>query len=388
MATLKGITAKKKKIKPVLLRKKSTANMLMEERHIGSEITEFPLGIITPQEIYQNLRYYGYFYENKDAKEWAMVWMKANRTKEEVSWFSKAEDWHINTTLGAMCKMSTNGAIFSAKESVWMNSKLESVIEAGKKIKETKAETPEKTSDTSGERLHDFLATIETKLDSFDSLESKGFSVFNELKRLEVPHSLAKSVIVHYTKLHEELEELLTKKTPDLVEGYRNMTLSSKKELFAYVSKILSDCEQYIDAKKAIRKPRATKIVPKTALLKSLKYQKDSEEYQVSSIDPINIIGSNQLILFNTKYRCIQYLESNAPEGFTVKGTTILNINETSSFKKTVRTSDLLKKVLGAGTKLGIKKAITEIKAVSGSCTGGSSNHRTQDTTLILKAYK
>jgi hypothetical protein len=389
MASLRSIaTVKKKKIKPSLLRKSSSANILVEEKNIGSEITSFGTSEISDSDLYQNLRYYGYFFDTKDAFSWALDWVKANKTKEEISTFNRAEEWRVNTTLGAMCKMLTNGAVFSFKQTKWINEKLQAVIDAGKKIKEVKQ--AEKTESSGNEKVSEFISSLEKILDEKSLQIMAEFSVFNELKRIEASHLIAKETIKFYTPLRQELQDLLTKKDPDLVEGYKHLKLSERKLLLSIVDKFITDCEQFMDAKKAVRKPRAKKTVSKVDLFKTFKFQKDSAEYQVSSLAPINIIGSNQLVLFNTKYRQIVYLISNDPAGFTVKGTTILNVDETKSFKKTVRTPEILKKILNSGTKLGVKKSMDELKSVSSSCTGaeGSCSHRTQESSLILKAYK
>ena len=111
MASLKAISTKKKKVeaKPTPQRKSGAAKVL-EEKHVGAEITNWSGIRDMDNAIYQCLRHYGYFYDHKDAFKWGEAWVKKNRTASELADYKASEDWRVNTTLGGLCKMHMNGA--------------------------------------------------------------------------------------------------------------------------------------------------------------------------------------------------------------------------------------------------------------------------------------
>ena len=60
--------AKPKATKTPAIRRKSNASMLLEEKYIGREITDW--SEVTEAKVYECLRHYGYFYDNKDSIRW------------------------------------------------------------------------------------------------------------------------------------------------------------------------------------------------------------------------------------------------------------------------------------------------------------------------------
>lgn len=396
-AALKKITAKKKKpeLKPVPQRKSGAAKVL-EEKHIGAEVTNFVNIPDAEVVLYHNLRHYNYFYDHKDAYKWAEAWIKKNRTQDLVD-FKAAEEWRINTAIGGLCKMLSLGATFSEKRMAWINAKLQEAIDAGRKnraVVEVAKSTPVKTSaDILAEKISDFIAEVEYVIDTYHDpkvwLDGENYSVFNELKKINAPKPLAQKVYDYYKPLYDEAEELVTQKTPDLVEGYRHLkTAKDKKDYLAFIKNIIDDCQKFINAAtaskvQAVRKPRAKKKVPVEKLIAKVKYQKDSAEYKLTSVDPAAIVGATEVYLFNTKYRHLIQLVAASVDGFSIKGTTITNMREESCLKKTLRKPEDVLKDIGATTKARATKIFLDLKTKSAPANG-----RLNEETIILKVYR
>lgn len=398
MASLKKITTKKKKVelKPVPQRKSNAARVL-EEKHIGVETTNWvdvPAELID-MKVYTNLRIYNYFYDHKDAFKWAEEWVKKNRGKDLAD-FKASEDWRVNTTLGGLCKMHMAGAPFNEKRMVWINAGIDSVVKAGKENRQVEAgssKKPVKTSaDILAEKIHDFIAEVEAVIDDYNNpkiyVDGENYSVYNELKKINAPKPLAQKVYDYYKPLYDEVEELVTKKTPDLVEGYKHLkTAKEKKDYLAFIKNIIDDCQKFLNAAtaakaRAPRQPRAKKKVPVEKLIARVKFQKDSTEYKLTSVDPANIIGATEVYLFNTKYRHLVQLIAASPEGFSIKGTTITNLREESCTRKTLRKPEEVLTEIGKTTKARVNKVYADIKTKAAAANG-----RLNEDTIILKAF-
>jgi hypothetical protein len=398
MASLKSISAKKKKpeAKKVPQRKSSAAKVL-EERHIGEEITNW-IGIEDSEKaVAQNLRHYGYFYDHKDAFKWAQVWVKKNRPSDYAN-FCESPDWRVNTTLGGLCKMLSDGAEFTQARMAWINNGIDQAVEAGKVIREVANNTPtvsvKTTTNTLAEKAGDFIANVEDMIDlyyekKYEGFDAENYSVFNELKKISAPKPLAQRVYDYYKPLFDEVEELVVKKTEDLVEGYRHLkTVKDKKDYLAFIKNIIDDCSKYLNAATAaaVRKPRQARVkkkIPVEKLVEKVKFQKESSEFKLTSVDPVNIIGSTEVYLFNTKYRFLVQLIAASVEGFSIKGTTITNIREDGSLRKTLRKPEDTLTEVGKATKARVGKLFIDINTKSNIANG-----RLNEDTIIVKVYR
>jgi hypothetical protein len=396
-AALKKLTTKKKKpdLKPVPQRK-SSASKLLEEKHIGAEITDFTNVQNLEHAVYQNLKHYNYFYDHKDAFKWAEAWVKKNRTADLAD-FKAAEEWRINTAIGGLCKMLSMGAEFTEKRMEWLNGKLQEAINAGRSNRAIEASlktAPVKTeADILSEKTSDFIAEVEAMIDDYNNpkiwVDGENYSVYNELKKINAPKPLAQKVYDYYKPLYDEIDELITKKTPDLVEGYKHLkTAKDKKDYHAFIKGIIDDCQKFLNAAtaakvRAVRQPRAKKKVPVEKLVAKVKYQKESAEYKLTSVDPANIVGATEVYLFNTKYRQLIQLVAANMDGFSIKGTTITNIREDACLKKTLRKPEDVLTEIGKTTKARVNKVFIDIKTKAAAANG-----RLNEETIILKVFK
>ena len=398
-ASLKSITAKKKKpdLKPVPQRKSSAARIL-EERHIGAEVTDWATVENIDIAIYQNLRNYGYFYDHKEAFGWAIPWVKKHRTASDLVDFKEAEDWRVNTTLGGLAKMHLAGAPLEEKYMKRLNDGIDDAIRAGaanRKATESALKTmPVKTAaEILNTRISDFIAEVEAVIDLYHDpkvwVDGENYSVFNELKKITAPKPLAQRVYDYYKPLFDEIDELITKKTPELVEGYGHLkTAKEKKDYWSFIKNILDDCQKYQNAQaatkvRAVRQPRAKKKIPVEKLVARVKYQKESAEYKLTSVDPANVIGATDVYIFNTKTRQLIQLVAASVDGFSIKGTTITNFSEASSWRKTLRKPEDVLTSIGKTTKARVAKVFSELTTKPAPANG-----RLNEDMIILKVFK
>ena len=383
--TLTKISAKKKKTAFVSSGRKS---ITAEERHVGVEVVNWQQVKDVEKSVYDTLRHYNYFYDLKDGVKWVAAWMKKHMTKEDLLNYQEAEPWRTSMTAAGLCKMHMNGAPFNADRIAWIKNKLQEAIVYGSLNKKKVVATPTRMSpaDIIKQRTSDFIAEIEEVIDTWTEgvwLDIENYSVYNELKKIDASSNVAKAIIEYYTPHKDELNELLQKKTPDLVEGYKHLTLTKKKELLKLITVIIDDAEQFLTSKKAVRKTRTVKPKSAAQQVSKVLYLKESAEYKVTSVDPMNIIGASELYLFNVKYRTLIHVVTQSSSGFTLKGTTLQGIDVTNTSKKMLRKPDEALKELMSMTKAKSLQFFNTIKTTPSEFTG-----RINNETIILKVYK
>lgn len=242
-------------------------------------------------------------------------------------------------------------------------------------------------ADIAAEKQSDFIAEIEGVLDSWspkghDELAKK-YSVYNELLKEGSPVSVAKATIDYYTPLRDEVDELVTKKTPDLVEAYNpNFPVRSRKKYLAFIQQIIDDATKYIMSKKATRAIRKPKIKTADKQVAKLNYLTESKEWKLQSIHPMSIVGARRVFTFHTKYKVITEYVSDRPNGFEVKGSTLQGLDLSAS-----RQTHLRKNGLGI-IPIALGKSIKQIDVAWAALTTKSEvpNGRINKDTIIMRA--
>jgi hypothetical protein len=366
-----------------------------EEAHIGGETTDWasvsPENY--PQAIKETLRHYGYFGDRKSYLLWATTWMKKNRPAD-LEDYKAAEDWRTSSTLASLMKMELNGCEMSVSGKTFIDKYLAEVLKAGRANRittsfiiedDTTPKTVRKTPvELLKEKTSELLGEIEGHVDEYITGQlASDFSLYTFLKLNNCAGQSARDIITFYKRTQEELRELVEDKTPQLVEGYSNLTTKQQKDFYKFISGLIADAEKFLTGKKATRKPRAKKATPASKQIESVKYEKENAEFKITSVPPINIIGAMEVYLFNTKTRVMKYLVCQRREGFAIKGTTILHFDAEQSFKKKLRKPELMLTSLAKSTKA---KGIKELKALKTAET--AADGRINADTVIVKVLK
>jgi hypothetical protein len=380
------------KIKPV---RKVPAFRNPEEAHVGSETTDW--AAVSPENypnaIKETLRHYGYFGDRKTYMLWATTWMKKYRPAD-LEAFKAAEDWRTSSTLASLMKMELNGCDMSESGKAFISKYLEEVLKAGRANSITTSfaieedATPKSVRKTPVELLKEktseLIGEIEGHVDEYLAGQlAKDFSLYNFMKLNNCAGQSARDIITFYKRTQEELRELIEDKTPQLVEGYGNLTTKQQKDFYKFISALIADAEKFLTGKKATRKPRAKKVTPASKQVESVKFEKENAEFKITSVPPINIVGAMEVYLFNTKTRVMKYLTCQRREGFAIKGTTILHFDVEQSFKKKLRKPELTLTSLAKSTKA---KGLKELKALKTAET--PADGRINADTVIVKVLK
>lgn len=319
------------------------------------------------ESIVRALNWYNYHSDTKESKKFTLSYLKEIKAdKKEIEILEKVSDGYFQN-LGFICRMKLRGAPLTEKNEKWIKESI--------RLLKFKAEpTVEKVvtvsvQDRVLEKTKSFIAEIEGAID--DCLFVKDFTLINPyelMQTLGVKAAHSNTIIKFFQRRCDELN--LALKDKELAEAYSNFTKSELKNYIKFLEKIITDAKSLAHNAKITRAPRKKKAKPVDKVVSKLQYKKEDNEYKVVSINPVDIVGCSQLWVFNTKTRKLGVYNSKDADGLSVKGTTILNFEETTSIQKTLRKPEVtLPEVIKSG-KVAIRKLLPGINAVEQALTG------------------
>jgi hypothetical protein len=225
---------------------------------------------------------------------------------------------------------------------------------------------------------------IETAIEAFqtdpETFDPKAFKVLNLLKAKQAKAAHTRIIKGFYQRNLDELVEAATTKDEQLKEGYSHLTKAQLKKITAFYQEVISACDMLGQEAKVNRKPRAKKPTDKAKVVSKLKYKKTDEPLKLVSINPEDIIGSQELWIYNSKTRKLGKYVAEEFKELGVKGTTITGFSESKSIQKTLRKPDEKLKEFKAAGKVALRKFLDEINA-----TDARMNGRLNEETVLLK---
>lgn len=294
----------------------------------------------------------------------------------------------------------------------YLKKSADAMIQRGEKFVEPETKTDEKAKTVYKptiqqiifEQAQDAVADVDEWLDSFQekSFDPKGFNVKAHFTKKNVTQAHARKIIKMYQGEFDEYTELQNLKIvkgmsdrekdmlEQLKEGYSHLSKNDIKSKLTAIQLVIDACNFIIDSASAKRKTRKPKQRSAEKVIKDIKYQVAFAELNLASINPIEIIGANELWVYNTKTRKIgKYVASvidpkgqkREGSGLTIKGTTLQGFDESASVQKTLRKPDEKLKEFKAAGKVALRKFMEDINSVESVLTG-----RINGDTILLKA--
>lgn len=348
--------------------------------------------------------YYRLESEIKTYKPIVVKWMEANGyTKSNIAALKKVKDNRISTTMGAIAHCLTRGMTAQRADfnngkdtAAWLRNEISEVIAQGKDDIDPDIAAAEKEANKKDvyvpsiqERLREVALNmteeIEKAYESFqtdpENFDPKAFKVLNLLKSQQAKAAHARVIRDFYARDLAELEELASGKADEqLREGYSHRSKKQIRNLITFLTEVKNACEMLMQEAKVNRAPRKTKAVSKDKIVAKLKYKKSDEPLKLVSINPVDIIGSKELWVYNTKSRKLGKYVANEYMELGVKGTTITGFNETMSIMKTLRKPEEKLKEFKSAGKVALRKFLEDINAVDAPMNG-----RINEEIVLLK---
>lgn len=324
--------------------------------------------------------YYNYFYNQKDSKKYVEEWVEKSGTfkKDEVKAFKKASDRSIPMTACSLVMAHRAGMPFKERHIEFLtkcvHTAIEDVVpdpdEITTKPKAVMAEHKPTIQDRLAEKTSELIGEMEGMFDEIIKNTKPNFKPYDFLTTNKVPQAQLPKYREVFEQRKLELESAQAKKDSQLTEAYKHYKAADFKRIIAWLDLVLLALDEYRQVKQATKKARVKKAPSKEKIIAKLKYAKDFKELKLVSINPAEIVGANELWIYNTKTRKLGKYVAAAHSQLSVKGTTIENFDSDKSICKTLRKPDeKLKEFLKAG-KIALRKFMEEIKATETKLNG------------------
>jgi len=328
--------------------------------------------------------------DNKERK-WFLTYAEKNKllTKGEVG-RAKTMDSTIFSRVGRYTEMLSNG--FPIEE--WAQKYIDACVAKVKKNlseKKTVTKSGPSIQDRMREKANEFAGMILNDIDEFldgvisgDIKKSDDESFFNIQSFIqvnEIKPLVANKIVpdIEYAK-NEWVQALKNS------EGYDYLTESQIKRMIRFYDWILEGLNIRASTKHTTKRTRKRKEKTPAELVKRIKYLEKTDLYGGHvSVAPEKLIGAIKVCLFNTKTRQMYLLESQDKRGFTVKGTTIQNVNIDKSVCKRIRETQVNGLLQIAKTQ-GIRELKTAFNKITSN--PGIANGRMNANMIIMKVYQ
>jgi hypothetical protein len=341
----------------------------------------------------KSFSYYNYYFAQKDLKKHMVKWMQENKyTKSQVSAFIRSSDRAVPMTAYGILMASRQGMPLREKELTYMQQRIASAIDtADSEPEETATGGQLVTAPTTvraptiqdrlNEKTSEHLAYFEGLYDEVVAGGTIDPKAYDYLVTNTVPQSQIKKFEDLFMGRKTELGEAVARSDEQITEAYRHYKAADYKRHHAFIQNILDALEQYRGVKKATKKARVKRAPNKEKVVSKLKYMREEKTLKLVSINPVDIVGAQELWAYNVKTRKLyKYIADSLTGPLGVKGTTITGYDEAKSVGKTLRKPEEKLKEFARATKIQLRKFLDEVKA-----TETLGNGRMNADTVLLK---
>ena len=344
----------------------------------------------------KSFTYYNYYFTQKDIKKHMVKWMQENGyTKPDVSAFIRSPDRAVPMTAYGLLMSHRQGMPFREKELKYVKEQIAAALlqEAAGNIVEslTGSAMPavEKTAtvkvltiqDRLNEKTSEHLAYFEGLYDEVVLGGTVDPRAFDYLTANTVPQSQINKFVDLISARKAELGAAQGKLFEDHVESYKHYKAADYKRHHAFLDAILDALEQYRGVKKATKKARVKRAPNKEKVVSKLKYMKEDKTLKLVSVNPVDIVGAQELWAYNVKTRKLyKYIADSLTGPLGIKGTSLTGFDAAKSAGKTLRKPEEKLKEFAKATKIQLRKFLEEIKA-----TETLGNGRINADTVLLR---
>ena len=351
------------------------------------------------------MRYYRMESSGKELKPKVIDWMGRNGyARDAIKDFKDTRDGRCQLTVGAIAACLIKGMPDVHPEfndgrstAAWLRAEIAKIVDDGKwdeapeeEVKVTKTAAPVfNIQDRIREQAVDMSEEIDAAIDAWimdpDSFDPKAFKIVNLLKGKGAKAAQARYIRGFFTRGLEELQELASGQADDqLKEAYKHNSRKNVNKLIEFYNSVMAACEQIAAEAKVLKKPRAAKIKPAEELVKKLKFMLSDTKLGITSAPPATIIGSQGVVVFNTKTRKIGYYIAKTSSGLGVKNSSITEFTDKSTQKTLRKPPEQIKEFKEQNT----QRRFETWFAKNVKTTETLLNGRFNEDTIILKVYK
>jgi len=355
-----------------------TAQYIADLKFMGEEPVVKGIVELDDMTITKIFGWYNYMCTRSDARQYLQDFFKIQGEDTNLEMLKTVPDIWISVTAAWYARILNRGGILEMPHVKKFRFRLTEMFS-----KSTLNKALEITDEPVSEEVTVKVRKPSTKISDFigefeEAIDKSGWtlSMYEWLQNKQIPSNQAKIVEEFYAPIVEEANLSLT--STKVKEGYNHYTSAELKKRAAFYSGIVADCQRHASNKKQI--VRKKKTISADKKLKDLKFQAESKDFKVVSINPEKILGSSELVTFNTKYKTLTQFIALTESGLDVKGTTILNYDEDKSktYRIAKNTEINIEMVFRSGRRAFLKN-LEKLKTAT-------LQHRINENTVLLKA--
>ena len=340
------------------------------EKYMGKE--PVPESVFrTEMDVIKVFNYYNYFNDLKTAITFVESYLKSVNDPR-LKLFKKAPSHKVPTTIGWIARLLQRKCSLPKHVVEYFETNLQKIVDF---VEQTEAAETVKEK-TNGYRNLWFISELDEQLDNFYTTFSSDFKFDTWAKTNSLSMQSLNIISAYYTPIKEELEMASTTKNKDaqIKEAYSCYSKAQIKKVLDFVSTFISGAVSIVDNRKRAKAPRKKRQPKIENIIKGLKYQVADNSLSITSLAPAKILDASQLITFNTKTRKISHYFAEDGKKFSIKGSTLLNVDLSKSIEKTLRKPhEILPSILKA-TRREIPKIIARLSTVEGKIDSGRIN--------------
>jgi len=263
--------------------------------------------------------------------------------------------------------------------STWLNGCKEEWLEKATRVVKEKKTTGQKVVSIRP-NLANFANAIDDSIDIIidgnDAPDTKALVENFNLNRAEITEAV--SIVEDMSSDFRELNEGTDAQLKEAYSHIKKVKLRKLLKFFDDITVGLSETKQA----NRITRIRRKRPVDKNKLVKKLRYTAKFPELNLTSVDPVEIIGASEVWIYDTTRKRLGVYASEYAGTLSVKGTVIDNYSLSKSYEKTVRKPEKVTEFMQC-RKNGLHKFMTSIRGKQFPV-----KTRSQPSMVILKVIK
>lgn len=328
--------------------------------------------------------WYGYHYGHKEAKDIVLDWLARHDQADLAKDFAKVPDNSVQTTLGWLCRMNLRGLILNQREDDYIKTTIMTLVQNTQAARQVVVEDePAAPKPNIQERLREKVQTAAAEIDAmYDDFRAAGCRASDQHKPMNLlrAHNVVPQMVGDISDIwqrHMDELELVAQGTDgQLVEGYSHFSNKQLRACIKFCEQVIADCASYRQIKKVERKPRKKKPVSPEKLTARFKYLKTHEELKLTSEPVTKLVNASEAWFYDVRKRKLIHVVADPHVNtFSVKGTTLIGIDDKNTVMKTLRRpEEQIKKFMSGGLPQ-MRKFFKDIRATEARYNGrGSEN--------------
>ena len=210
-----------------------------------------------------------------------------------------------------------------------------------------------------------FLEAIEKSIDNLTE-GTKPAGVETLIKSVKINKQEASEAYEELSNILDEFKELVrVRKIKDrddwdeqLVEGYSHVSRPQTKKIVDY----LEDANMQLLNMKNTKVVRRKKTQDPRKIVARLRHLQADKDLNIASINPVNILGSTEVWVYDTKRRRLGLYMSKDDGGLHVKGTSITGYDDKLSYEKTLRKPEEQLKLIMSKSRKALHEVVGKIR--------------------------